>query len=165
TPPRLETRYLDEAADDLDDALARAEAARADRHAVSIGLLGNAAEVLPRLVELDAPADIVTDQTPAHDPLSYIPAGLTPAEAADLRRRDPDGYTARARESMARHCAAMVAFADQGAEVFDYGNSLRREAELGGFERAFDYPGFLPAYIRPLFCQGKRHIGGSRRSV
>ena len=152
---RLETRYLDEAADDLDDALARAEAARADRHAVSIGLLGNAAEVIPRLVELDAPVDIVTDQTPAHDPLSYIPAGLSLAEAADLRERDPDGYTTRARASMARHCAAMVAFADRGVEVFDYGNSLRREAQLGGFERAFSYPGFLPAYIRPLFCEGK----------
>ena len=152
---RLETRYLDEAADDLDDALARAEAARADRHAVSIGLLGNAAEVLPRLVELDAPVDIVTDQTPAHDPLSYIPAGLSLSEAADLRESDPDDYTARARASMARHCEAIVAFADRGVEVFDYGNSLRREAELGGFDRAFSYPGFLPAYIRPLFCEGK----------
>jgi urocanate hydratase len=152
---RLETRYLDVAADELDDALARAEAARADRHPLSIGLLGNAAEVLPRLAELGAPVDIVTDQTPAHDPLSYVPAGLTLTEADELRRRDPEGYTARARESMARHCAAMVAFADRGAEVFDYGNSLRREAQLGGFERAFDYPGFLPAYIRPLFCEGK----------
>jgi urocanate hydratase len=152
---RLETRFLDEAADNLDDALARAEAARADRHALSIGLLGNAAEVVPRLVELDGPVDIVTDQTPAHDPLSYIPAGLSLAEAADLRERDPEDYTARARASMARHCSAMVAFADRGVEVFDYGNSLRREAELGGFDRAFSYPGFLPAYIRPLFCEGK----------
>jgi urocanate hydratase len=152
---RLETRYLDVAAEDLDDALARAEAARADRHPLSIGLLGNAADVLPRLVDLDAPVDIVTDQTSAHDPLSYVPAGLTVAEADELRRRDPDDYTARARASMARHCAAMVAFADRGVEVFDYGNSLRREAELGGFERAFAYPGFLPAYIRPLFCEGR----------
>jgi urocanate hydratase len=152
---RLETRYLDVAADDLDDALARAEAARADRHPLSIGLLGNAADMLPRLVDLDAPVDIVTDQTSAHDPLSYVPAGLTVAEADELRRRDPDDYTARARASMARHCAAMVAFADRGVEVFDYGNSLRREAELGGFERAFAYPGFLPAYIRPLFCEGR----------
>jgi urocanate hydratase len=152
---RLETRYLDEAADDLDDALARAEAARADRHATSIGVLGNAAEVVPRLADLDAPVDIVTDQTPAHDPLSYVPAGLTLDEAADLRRRDPEDYTARARASMARHCAAMVDFADRGVEVFDYGNSLRPEAELGGFDRAFSYPGFLPAYIRPLFCEGK----------
>ncbi|HKE74956.1 MAG TPA: urocanate hydratase [Acidimicrobiales bacterium] len=152
---RLETRYLDVAADDLDDALARAEAARADRHPLSIGLVGNAAEVLPELAARDVPVDIVTDQTPAHDPLSYIPAGLSLAEAADLRGRDPAGYTDRARASMARHCAAMVAYADKGAEVFDYGNSLRREAELGGFERAFAYPGFLPAYIRPLFCEGK----------
>jgi urocanate hydratase len=152
---RLDTRYLDVSTDDLDDALARAEAARADRHPLSIGLLGNAAEVLPRLVELDAPVDVVTDQTPAHDPLSYVPAGLTPAEADELRRRDPDGYIAQARASMARHCAAMVAFADRGVEVFDYGNSLRREAEIGGFDRAFSYPGFLPAYIRPLFCEGR----------
>jgi urocanate hydratase len=152
---RLETRYLDVVADDLDDALTRAEAARADRRALSIGVLGNAAEVLPRLVEMDAPVDIVTDQTPAHDPLSYVPAGLSLAEADDLRSRDPTGYTERARASMAAHCAAMVAFADRGVEVFDYGNSLRREAQLGGFERAFAYPGFLPAYIRPLFCEGK----------
>jgi urocanate hydratase len=152
---RLDTRYLDVVADDLDDALARAEAARADRHPLSIGLLGNAAEVLPRLAAMGAPVDIVTDQTPAHDPLSYVPAGLSPAEADELRARDPAGYTARARESMARHCEAMVAFMDTGVEVFDYGNSLRREAELGGFARAFDYPGFLPAYIRPLFCEGK----------
>jgi urocanate hydratase len=152
---RLATRYLDVVADDLDDALTRAEAARAERHPLSIGVLGNAAEVLPGLVERGAPVDIVTDQTPAHDPLSYIPAGLSLAEADDLRRRDPDGYTVRARDSMARHCAAMVGFLDRGAEVFDYGNSLRREAELGGFDRAFAYPGFLPAYIRPLFCEGK----------
>ena len=152
---RLATRYLDVVADDLDDALARAEAARADRHPLSIGVLGNAAEVLPRLVERGAPVDIVTDQTPAHDPLSYVPAGLSLADADDLRRRDPDGYTARARESMARHCEAMVGFLDRGVEVFDYGNSLRPEAELGGFDRAFAYPGFLPAYIRPLFCEGK----------
>ncbi len=152
---RLETRYLDVVADDLDDALARAEAARADRRALSIGLLGNAAEVLPRLAGLGAPIDIVTDQTPAHDPLSYVPAGLSLAEADELRARDPAAYTDRARESMARHCEAMVAFLDRGAEVFDYGNSLRREAQLGGLGRAFDYAGFLPAYIRPLFCEGK----------
>jgi urocanate hydratase len=152
---RLETRYLDVVADDLDDALAKAEAARAERHPLSIGLLGNAAEVLPRLIELDAPVDIVTDQTSAHDPLSYVPAGMTLEEAAELRSRDPETYIARARESMARHCEAMVAFLDRGVEVFDYGNSLRPEAKLGGYERAFAYPGFLPAYIRPLFCEGK----------
>jgi urocanate hydratase len=152
---RLETRFLDVVADDVDDALARAEAARADRRPLSIGLLGNAAEVLPRLAALDAPVDIVTDQTPAHDPLSYVPAGLSPAEAEEVRGRDPAGYVSRSRTSMARHCEAMVAFLDRGAEVFDYGNSLRREAELGGFARGFDYPGFIPAYIRPLFCEGK----------
>jgi urocanate hydratase len=152
---RVDTRYLDVVADDLDDALAQAEAARADRRALSIGVLGNAADVLPRLIAVDAPVDIVTDQTPAHDPLSYIPAGLSLAEADELRVRDPAAYTDRARASMARHCDAMVAFLDRGAEVFDYGNSLRREAELGGFARAFDYPGFLPAYVRPLFCEGK----------
>jgi urocanate hydratase len=152
---RLETRYLDVVADDLDDALRRAEAARADRHPLSIGVLGNAAEVLPRLVEIGAPVDIVTDQTPAHDPLSYIPEAMSLDAAAELRARDPGGYTERARASMARHCAAMVAFLDRGAEVFDYGNSLRKEAELGGFDRAWAYPGFLPAYIRPLFCEGR----------
>jgi urocanate hydratase len=152
---RLETRYLDVVADDLDDALVRAEAARDDRHPLSIGLLGNAADVLPRLVELDAPVDIVTDQTPAHDPLSYVPAGLTLDEAAALRTRDPGDYVERARASMARHCAAMVDFGDRGVEVFDYGNNLRGEAQAGGFERAYSYPGFLPAYIRPLFCEGK----------
>ncbi len=152
---RLDTRYLDVVADDLDDALRQAEAARAERHPRSIGLLGNAAEVVPRLHAMDAPIDIVTDQTSAHDPLSYIPAGLSLDDAAELRASDPGGYIERARASMARHCEAMVGFLDRGVEVFDYGNSLRREAQLGGFDRAFDYPGFLPAYIRPLFCEGK----------
>jgi urocanate hydratase len=152
---RLETRYLDLAADSVDDALWRAAAAVADRRPLSIGLLGNAAEVLPALAASDVGVDIVTDQTSAHDPLSYVPAGLTLDDADRLRRSDPDGYVLRARASMARHCAAMVDFLDKGAEVFDYGNSLRAEARLGGFERAFAYPGFLPAYIRPLFCEGK----------
>jgi urocanate hydratase len=152
---RLATRYLDVVADDLDDALRRAEAARAERHPLSIGLLGNAADTHPRLAAMDAPIDIVTDQTSAHDPLMYIPAGLSLDEAAELRTSDPGEYTRRARASMARHCEAMVAFLDRGAEVFDYGNSLRKEAELGGFDRAWAYPGFLPAYIRPLFCEGK----------
>ena len=152
---RLHDRYLDEAADSLDDALARVERARAARHPLSVGVEGNMADVLPRLVAAGAGADIVTDQTPAHDPLSYVPSGLTVEEAADLRGRDPAAYVARSRASMARHCEAMVAFLDAGAEVFDYGNSLRVEAQLGGFERAFAYPGFLPAYIRPLFCEGR----------
>jgi urocanate hydratase len=152
---RLETRYLDTEAESLDHALALAAEAVADRRPLSIGVGANAAEAVPELVERDAPIDVVTDQTSAHDPLAYVPAGFTVEEAAELRSADPDTYVKRARESMARHCEAMVAFADKGAEVFDYGNSLRAEARLGGFERAFDYPGFLPAYIRPLFCDGK----------
>jgi urocanate hydratase len=151
---RVETRYLDEVADDLDDAVRRCVEARDARRAVSIGVVGNAADVVPRLLERDFPADIVTDQTSAHDPLSYVPVDVTPEAAAELARTDPDGYIRRARQSMARHCEAMVGFLDRGAEVFDYGNSLRAEAQLGGFDRAFAYPGFLPAYIRPLFCAG-----------
>jgi urocanate hydratase len=152
---RIETRYLDEVADDLEDAVARCLAARDAKQVRSIGVVGNAATVVPRLLDLDFPADIVTDQTSAHDPLTYVPVDVTPEAAAELARSDPDGYVRRARESMAVHCAAMVGFLDRGAEVFDYGNSLRAEAELGGFDRAFAYPGFLPAYIRPLFCEGK----------
>jgi urocanate hydratase len=152
---RLETRYLDEVADSVDDAVRRAEDARDQRRALSIGLVGNAATVLPELLDRGFPADIVTDQTSAHDPLSYVPVDLTPEATAELARTEPDELVRRARESMAAHCRAMVGFLDQGAEVFDYGNSLRTEAQLGGFDRAFDYPGFLPAYIRPLFCEGK----------
>jgi urocanate hydratase len=152
---RLETRYLDEAAESLDDAIARCVRARDERRALSVGVVGNAAEVVPRLLELDFPADIVTDQTSAHDPLTYVPVDLTPEATAELARTDPTELTRRARASMAEHCRAMVDFLDRGSEVFDYGNSLRTEARLGGFDRAFDYPGFLPAYIRPLFCEGK----------
>jgi urocanate hydratase len=152
---RIETRYLDEVADGVDDAVARCLAARDAKVGRSIGLVGNAADLVPRLLDMDFPADIVTDQTSAHDPLSYVPVDVTPEAAAELARSDPEGYVRRARESIAVHCAAMVGFLDKGAEVFDYGNSLRAEAELGGFDRAFAYPGFLPAYIRPLFCEGK----------
>jgi urocanate hydratase len=152
---RLETRYLDEVAESLDDAVERCVRARDDGRAVSVGLVGNAADVVPRLLELDFPADIVTDQTSAHDPLSYVPVDLTPEATAELARTDPQELVRRARASMAEHCRAMVGFLDKGSEVFDYGNSLRTEAQLGGFDRAFDYPGFLPAYIRPLFCEGK----------
>ncbi|QQS24381.1 MAG: urocanate hydratase [Actinomycetota bacterium] len=152
---RLETRYLDEQATSLDDAVARCERARAERRALSVGLLANAAEALPKLLELGFAADVVTDQTSAHDPLSYVPVDLTPQATAELARTEPQELIRRSRASMALHCAAMVGFLDRGAEVFDYGNSLRTEAKLGGFERAFDYPGFLPAYIRPLFCEGK----------
>jgi urocanate hydratase len=152
---RVKTRYLDVVADDLDDARRRALAARASRQPLSIGLLGNAAEVLRELLAADFPADVVTDQTSAHDPLTYIPAGLDVDDAAELRLDDPVEYVKRARHSMARHAEAMVGYLDRGAEVFDYGNSLRAEAALGGFHRAFDYPGFVPAYIRPLFAEGK----------
>ncbi len=152
---RLDHRYLDVRADDVDDALRLAEKAKREKKALSIGVRGNAAEIFPELVARDFHVDVVTDQTSAHDPLSYIPAGLSPEDAAELRLDDPDEYVRRARESMARHVDAMVAFLDRGAEVFDYGNSLRAEARLGGSTRAFDYPGFVPAFIRPLFCEGK----------
>jgi urocanate hydratase len=152
---RLETRYLDEVADSLDDAVRRCHDAKAGGRGVSIGLLGNAADVLPKLLDMGFDADIVTDQTSAHDPLSYVPNDLSAEAADELRAHDPAEYVRRSRQSMAVHCGAMVGFLDAGAEVFDYGNSLRAEAKLGGFERAFDYPGFLPAYIRPLFCEGK----------
>jgi urocanate hydratase len=152
---RLDTRYLDEVASDLDDAITRCTAARDERRPLSVALVGNAATIVPRLLDLHFPADIVTDQTSAHDPLTYVPVDVTPEAMAELARTEPEVLIRRARESMAAHCAAMVGFLDRGAEVFDYGNSLRAEAELGGFDRAFAYPGFLPAYIRPLFCEGK----------
>src|SRR3954463_5823138 len=153
---RLQTRYLDEVADDLDDAVARCLDAKRDKRALSVGLQGNAADVLPQLLAMGFEADIVTDQTSAHDPLvGYIPNRMTLEEADALRANDPGEYLRRSRAAIAAHCAAMVGFLDAGAEVFDYGNSLRAEARLGGFERAFAYPGFVPAYIRPLFCDGK----------
>jgi urocanate hydratase len=152
---RLEHRYLDVRADDLEHALRLATEAKESRRPLSIGLLGNAAEVVPALVARGFEVDVVTDQTPAHDPLSYVPAGLSPEDAQELRLDDPPTYVNRARESMARHVDAMVEFMDRGAEVFDYGNSLRAEARLGGCARAFEFPGFVPAYIRPLFCEGK----------
>ncbi|MDQ2587040.1 urocanate hydratase [Saccharothrix yanglingensis] len=152
---RVETRYLDEVADDLDDAVARVLAARAEGRALSVGVIGNAAEVLPELLRRDVPVDVVTDQTSAHDPLAYLPVGVSVDDWADYAAKKPEEFTDRARASMARHVEAMVGFLDRGAEVFDYGNSIRGEAKLGGFERAFDFPGFVPAYIRPLFCEGK----------
>ncbi|MEA2427581.1 MAG: urocanate hydratase, partial [Thermoleophilaceae bacterium] len=153
---RLETRYLDEVASGLDDAVARCRAARQERRALSVGLEGNAAEVVPTLLRAGFEADIVTDQTSAHDPLGgYVPDRMSLEDANRLRAEDPDEYVRRSRASIAAHCAAMVGFLDRGAEVFDYGNSLRAEARLGGFERAFAYPGFVPAYVRPLFCEGK----------
>jgi urocanate hydratase len=152
---RIEHGYLDVAADDVADALRRAEAARDAGEALSIGLLGNAADVFPALLEMGAPINVVTDQTSAHDPLTYLPRGVAFEDMAALRAEDPAGFTTRARESMAAQVEAMVGFLDAGAEVFDYGNSIRGEAELAGYARAFAFPGFVPAYIRPLFCQGK----------
>ena len=152
---RIEHGYLDVQADDIDDAIGKASAAAQAGQPLSIGLLGNAAEIVPQLLRMDAPINIVTDQTSAHDPLSYLPRGVAFEDMAALRAEDPDGFTRRARESMAEHVAAMVGFQDAGAEVFDYGNSIRGEAELAGYERAFAFPGFVPAYIRPLFCEGK----------
>jgi urocanate hydratase len=152
---RIDHRYLDVRADSLDHALQLAVEARDKRQALSIGVLGNAAEMVPALLSMDAPIDIVTDQTSAHDPLMYLPVGVDFEDWVATREKDPVAFTERARESMARHCEAMVGFVDAGAEVFDYGNSLRAEAKLGGFDRAFDFPGFVPAYIRPLFCEGK----------
>jgi urocanate hydratase len=153
---RIKTRYLDLETDDVDQAVAWGEAARESGEAVSIGLLGNCAEVLPELLARGFAPQLVTDQTSAHDPLGgYLPAGLSLEQAAELRASDPDDYQARARASMARHCEAMVGFMDAGAEVFDYGNNLRAGAKAGGFGRAFDYPGFVPAFVRPMFCEGK----------
>jgi urocanate hydratase len=153
---RLASRYLDEVAPDLDAAIERVLDAKRTRTALSVAVCGNAADVLPELVRRGFEPDVVTDQTSAHDPLDgYVPNGLSEDERRRLHDDDPAAYVERTRRACAEHCAAMVAFLDRGAEVFDYGNSLRVEAQLGGFERAFDYPGFVPAYIRPLFCTGR----------
>jgi urocanate hydratase len=152
---RIEHRYLDVKATSVQHALDLAVEARDARKPVSIGLLGNAASLFPQLLANDAPIDIVTDQTSAHDPLSYLPIGVEFDEWHDYAARKPEEFTGRARASMARHVEAMVGFMDKGAEVFDYGNSIRGEAKTAGFTRAFDFPGFVPAYIRPLFCEGK----------
>ena len=152
---RIDHRYLDVEAPSLDEAVKLAIEARDARKPLSIGVLGNAAAMLPQLLEMDAPIDIVTDQTSAHDPLFYLPAEVAFADWETERTEDPVGFTKRAQESMATHVRAMVEFQDQGAEVFDYGNSIRDEARKGGYDRAFEFPGFVPAYIRPLFCEGK----------
>ena len=152
---RVETRYLDEVADSLEDAVARCEKAKAEKRRLSVGVVGNAADMFPKLLQMGFAADIVTDQTSAHDPLSYMPNDMSDDAAQEMLKKNPDEFIRRSRAAMAAHCQAMVGFMDAGAEVFDYGNSLRREAQLGGYDRAFDYPGFLPAYIRPLFCEGR----------
>ncbi|WP_101385154.1 MULTISPECIES: urocanate hydratase [Kitasatospora] len=152
---RIEHRYLDVEANSLEHALELATAARDKKQPLSIGLLGNAAELFPQLLAMDAPIDIVTDQTSAHDPLAYLPLGVAFDDMADYAASKPAEFTQRSRESMAKHVEAMVGFMDRGAEVFDYGNSIRGEAQLAGYDRAFAFPGFVPAYIRPLFCEGK----------
>jgi urocanate hydratase len=152
---RVEHRYLDVVASDIDDAIVQCLAAKGDRRALSVGLVGNCATVVPELLRRGVEVDIVTDQTSAHDPLSYLPEGVELADWHDYAERKPEEFTDRARASMARHVQAMVEFQDGGAEVFDYGNSIREEARLGGYDRAFEFPGFVPAYIRPLFCEGK----------
>jgi urocanate hydratase len=152
---RVDQRYLDEWTSDLDDAIARVLDAKKNRVALSVGLLGNAATILPELLRRGLEVDIVTDQTSAHDPLSYLPEDIDLNDWHDYAEKKPEEFTDRARASIVRHVEAMVGFMDEGAEVFDYGNSLRGEAQLGGYARAFDYPGFVPAYIRPLFCEGK----------
>jgi urocanate hydratase len=152
---RIDHRYLDVQAPSLAEAVELAIEARDERRPLSIGVLGNAAELLPALLESGAPIDVVTDQTSAHDPLFYLPVGTAFADWEKERTEDPVGFTKRAQESMAMHVRAMVEFQDAGAEVFDYGNSIRDEARKGGYDRAFEFPGFVPAYIRPLFCEGK----------
>jgi urocanate hydratase len=152
---RVEHRYLDEVAPDLDTAVESALRAKAERRAWSVGVVGNCATVFPELLRRGVDIDVVTDQTSAHDPLSYLPEGVDIADWHDYAERKPEEFTDRARASMAKHVEAMVGFLDGGAEVFDYGNSIRDEARLGGYDRAFDFPGFVPAYIRPLFCEGK----------
>ena len=152
---RVEQRYLDEWTSDLDDALERVLVAKAQRRALSVGLVGNAAVLVPEILRRGVAVDIVTDQTSAHDPLSYLPEGVELGDWHDYAEKKPEEFTDRARQAMARHVEAMVGFMDEGAEVFDYGNSLRGEALAGGYPRAFDYPGFVPAYIRPLFCEGR----------
>ena len=148
-------RYLDVVATDIDDAIAQCLAAKLERTALSVGLVGNCATVVPELLRRGVEIDIVTDQTSAHDPLSYLPEGVEVADWHDYAEKKPEEFTDRARASMAKHVRAMVEFQDGGAEVFDYGNSIREEARLGGYDRAFEFPGFVPAYIRPLFCEGK----------
>jgi urocanate hydratase len=160
---RIETRYLDERAESLEDALARVRAAADEGRALSVGLLGNAAEIVPKLAARGEHFDFVTDQTAAHDPLNgYVPAGLSVEEADRLRADDPDEYLRRASESIARHVEGMLSYVRAGSYVFDYGNNLRGEAEQAGVKEAFSYPGFVPAYIRPLFCRG---IGPFRWAV
>jgi urocanate hydratase len=152
---RIQDRYLDELADNLDDAIERVVRYKSEKKAISVGLAGNAATIFAELLKRDVPIDIVTDQTSAHDPLYYIPEGISVEESRAYAEAKPEEFTQRAEASMAKHVEAMVGFMAKGAEVFDYGNSIRDEARKGGYSNAFKFPGFIPAYIRPLFCEGK----------
>ena len=152
---RLDTRYVDVVVDNLEEAMTLVEEALRRKEPRSVGLIGNAAEVYPELVARGVRPDVVTDQTPAHDPMSYVPTGMSLEEASRLRQADPEAYRRRALESMAEHVRAMLAFQKQGAVVFDYGNNLRQRAYDAGVKDAFDFPGFVPAFVRPLFCEGK----------
>jgi urocanate hydratase len=152
---RLKTRYLDVVVEDLEEAMTLVEEAQAEEKPLSVGLIGNAADIFPRLADLDVTPDVVTDQTPAHDYLAYVPTGMTFEDALRLRDEDPDEFVRLSGQAMARHCQAMLDMQARGAVVFDYGNNLRQRAKDAGVENAFDYPGFVPAYVRPLFCEGK----------
>ena len=152
---RVDHRYLDVWTSNVEEAISLALKAKEERRGYSVGLQGNAATLFTDFLKRGVPIDIVTDQTSAHDPLSYLPEGVSVDEWHQLAQRDPQGFTKRSRESMAKQVEAMVGFMDGGATVFDYGNSIRGEAMLAGYSRAFDFPGFVPAYIRPLFCEGK----------
>ena len=152
---RVDHRYLDAWTDNVEEAIEIATKAKAERRAFSIGLLANAATIFPDFLKRGVPIDIVTDQTSAHDPFSYLPEGISVENWQSEIKRDPEGFTKRSRDAMAKQVEAMVGFKDAGATVFDYGNSIRGEAMLAGYSRAFDFPGFVPAYIRPLFCEGK----------
>ena len=152
---RVDHRYLDTWTENAEEAIALATKAKNERRGFSVGLLGNAATIFSDFLKRGVDIDVVTDQTSAHDPLSYLPEGVTVEDWSDFAKRDPSEFTKRSRESMAKHVEAMVGFMDAGAVVFDYGNSIRGEAMLAGYKRAFDFPGFVPAYIRPLFCEGK----------
>ncbi|MEY4639700.1 MAG: hypothetical protein RLY13_698, partial [Actinomycetota bacterium] len=152
---RVRDRYLDEIADNLDDAIDRVVKYKNEKKALSVGVVGNAATIFAELLKREVPIDIVTDQTSAHDPLYYIPEGMSIEDANAMRVSDPEDFTKRSQHAMAKHVEAMVGFMDKGAIVFDYGNSIRDEARKGGYDRPFAFPGFVPAYIRPLFCEGK----------
>ena len=153
---RIETRYLDVSVETLDEAIGVAEKAKSEKKAITIGLLGNAAEILPKMIEIDFVPDMITDQTSAHDELDgYIPSGISFEKAEIFRKSEPDKYASESFKSMVTHCEAIIELQKKGAIAFDYGNNLRGQAKKAGLSNAFDFPGFIPEYIRPLFCEGK----------